>query len=54
MVSRPSDLVKRNTIKNIMNTKYYSINSIEKKFFKKAHKTSGKFPKKSLNLMSVN
>ena len=43
MVSRPSDLVKRNTIKNIINTKYYSINSVEKKIFKKAHKTSGKF-----------
>lgn len=46
MVSRPSDLVKRNTMKNIINTNYYTINSIEKKFYKKAHKSSGKFPEK--------
>ena len=44
MVSRPSDLIKRNTIKNIIDTKYYSINSIEKKIYKNAHKTSGKYP----------
>jgi len=44
MISRPSDLVKRNTMRNIINTKYYTINSIEKKIYKNAHKTSGKYP----------
>jgi len=44
MVSRPSDLIKRHTMDNIINTKYYTINSIEKNIYQKAHKTSGKYP----------
>jgi len=42
-VSRPSDTVKRDTITNIKQNKYYTINSVEKNCFIKAHQTSGKY-----------
>ena len=43
-VSRPSDIVKRDTINNIKETKYYTINSIHTNIIKNAHQTSGKYP----------
>ena len=42
-VSRPSNMVKRDTINNIQETKYYTINSIHTNMIKNAHQTSGKY-----------
>ena len=43
IVSRPSGEVRRDTINNINQTHYFSINSVEKASLKKAHQTSGKY-----------
>ena len=42
-VTRTSKDVNRNTLNNILETKYYTINQIQKEFVKNAHYTSGKF-----------
>ncbi len=42
-VTRTSKEVNRNTLNNILETKYYTINQIQKEFVKNAHYTSGKF-----------
>ena len=42
-ISRPSNEVKRDTISNIMENPYFTINSVEKNKLKNAHLTSGKY-----------
>ncbi len=42
-ITRTSKKVKRNTLENIISTKKYTINQIQKEFIKKAHYTSAKF-----------
>ena len=42
-VTRTSKDVNRNTLNNILETKYYTINQIQKEFVKNAHYTSAKF-----------
>lgn len=42
-VTRTSKDVNRNTLNNIVETKYYTINQIQKEFVKNAHYTSAKF-----------
>ena len=42
-ITRASKKVKRNTLENIISTKKYTINQIQKEFIKKAHYTSAKF-----------
>ena len=42
-ITRTSQKVKRNTLENIISTKKYTINQIQKEFIKKAHYTSAKF-----------
>ncbi len=43
LISRPSTLVRRDTMKNILDTGTYTINSIERNMLDRAHRTSGKF-----------
>ena len=45
MFSRPIKKVKRNTLSNILKTKFYTINHIHESFYEDAHKTSIKFKK---------
>ena len=45
-VTRTSKDVNRNTLNNILETKYYTINQIQKEFVKNAHYTSAKFNEK--------
>ena len=42
-VTRTSKDINRNTLNNILETKYYTINQIQKEFVKNAHYTSAKF-----------
>ena len=42
-VTRPNSEVKRDTYNNILETSYYTINSIEKNMVDRAHQTSGKY-----------
>ena len=44
-ISRPHDKVRRDTLENILETKYYTINHIHSDFIKQAHQTSGKYDK---------
>ena len=53
-VSRPSNVVKRDTISNITETGYYTINSIEKDIINEAHQTSGKYPKSTSEFKECN
>lgn len=43
-ISRP-DVTSRHTLENILDTKYYTINHINKSIYKKAHQTSARYPK---------
>lgn len=43
-ISRP-DVVDRDTLENIKETKSYTLNLIDKKFVKEAHQTSARYPK---------
>jgi len=45
LISRPSSLVRRDTMTNIIETGTYTINSIEINMLDRAHRTSGKFSK---------
>ena len=42
-ISRPSNIVRRDTISNIKKHKYYTINSVEHNMLDSAHKTSCKY-----------
>lgn len=44
LISRP-DSVERDTLRNIRETGQYTINFVDKSFMKKAHQTSGRYPK---------
>tara|TARA_Y100000385_G_scaffold39547_1_gene36747 strand:+ start:799 stop:1422 length:624 start_codon:yes stop_codon:yes gene_type:complete len=44
-ISRPHERVRRDTLENILETKYYTINHIHSDFIKQAHQTSGKYDK---------
>ena len=43
-ISRPNKIVKRDTINNITEQPYFTINSVEKSKLRNAHLTSGKYP----------
>ncbi len=43
-ISRPN-ITERHTLENILETKYYTINHINKNIFKQAHQTSARYPK---------
>lgn len=43
LVSRPSDIVKRDTISNINSSGYYTINSVHASMIDRAHQTSAKY-----------
>tara|TARA_B100000902_G_C27097921_1_gene807247 strand:- start:300 stop:911 length:612 start_codon:yes stop_codon:yes gene_type:complete len=43
-ISRPNKIVKRDTINNITEQPYFTINSVEKSKLHNAHLTSGKYP----------
>ena len=42
-ITRPNSEVKRDTYNNIIETNYYTINSIEKNMVDRSHQTSGKY-----------
>tara|TARA_B100000579_G_C22593276_1_gene739075 strand:+ start:224 stop:820 length:597 start_codon:yes stop_codon:yes gene_type:complete len=42
-ISRPANIVNRDTLSNIKQTKHFTINSIEENIIKNAHQTSGKY-----------
>ena len=42
-ISRPSNLVRRDTLSNIRKNKYYTINSVQKTMLNNAHQTSCKY-----------
>ena len=44
-ITRPDKSVKRDTLENILETNYYTINHIHQDFIEQSHKTSGKFKK---------
>jgi len=44
-IMRPDKTVRRDTLNNILETKYYTINHIHQDFIEQAHKTSGKYSK---------
>ena len=44
-ISRPDKKSRRDTLNNILETKYYTINHIHQDFIEQSHKTSGKFKK---------
>lgn len=44
-ITRPDKLVKRDTLENILETNYYTINHIHQDFIEQSHKTSGKYKK---------
>ena len=44
-ISRPNKKSRRDTINNILETKYYTINHIHQDFIEQSHKTSGKYKK---------
>ena len=43
LISRPSDIVKRDTISNINSSNYYTINSVQSTMIDRAHQTSAKY-----------
>jgi flavin reductase (DIM6/NTAB) family NADH-FMN oxidoreductase RutF len=43
-IVRP-DSVDRHTLENILNTKYYTINHVNERFYQKAHQTAARYPK---------
>lgn len=53
-ISRPSNIVKRDTLRNIKQTKYFTINSIEENIIKKAHQTSGKYQREKSEFKECN
>ena len=44
-ITRPSKKVRRDTLNNILETNYYTINHIHQNFIEQSHKTSGKYKK---------
>lgn len=44
-ITRPTGEVPRNTLENILETEYYSINHVPTDMVKQAHQTSAKYPK---------
>tara|TARA_Y100001954_G_C15535790_1_gene466453 strand:+ start:15 stop:626 length:612 start_codon:yes stop_codon:yes gene_type:complete len=44
-ITRPSKKVRRDTLNNILETNYFTINHIHQDFIEQSHKTSGKFNK---------
>lgn len=44
-ITRPDKLVKRDTLENILEINYYTINHIHQDFIEQSHKTSGKYKK---------
>ena len=44
-ITRPDKSVKRDTLENILETNYYTINHIHQDFIEQSHKTSGKYKK---------
>ena len=44
-ITRPNKKVRRDTLNNILDTKFYTINHIHKDFIEQSHKTSGRFNK---------
>lgn len=44
-ITRPDKKVKRDTLNNILETNYYTINHIHQNFIEQSHKTSGKYEK---------
>ena len=53
-ISRPDNIVKRDTLRNIKQTKYFTINSIEEKIIKNAHQTSGKYDSEKSEFQECN
>ena len=44
-ITRPNKKVRRDTLNNILETNYYTINHIHQNFIEQSHKTSGKYKK---------
>ena len=44
-IIRPSKKVRRDTLNNILETNYYTINHVHQNFIEQAHRTSGKYKK---------
>ena len=44
-IIRPSKKVRRDTLNNILETNYYTINHVHQNFIEQSHKTSGKYKK---------
>ena len=53
-ISRPDNIVKRDTLRNIKQTKYFTINSIEADIIKNAHQTSGKYDSEKSEFQECN
>jgi len=53
LITRP-DSVERHTLENILETKSYTLNFIDKKWRKKAHQTSARYPKQISEFDAVN
>ncbi len=53
LITRP-DWVERHTLENILETKSYTLNFIDKKWRKKAHQTSARYPKQISEFDAVN
>lgn len=44
-ITRPNKKVRRDTLNNILETNYYTINHVHQNFIEQSHKTSGKYKK---------
>ena len=44
-ITRPNKKVRRDTLNNILETNYYTINHVHQNFIEQSHKTSGKYSK---------
>ena len=44
-ITRPNNRVRRDTLNNILETNFYTINHIHQNFIEQSHKTSGKYKK---------
>ena len=53
-ITRPDKKVRRDTLINILETKYYTINHIHQDFIEQSHKTSGKFKKDESEFKTCN
>ena len=53
-ISRPDNIVKRDTLRNIKQTKHFTINSIEADIIKNAHQTSGKYDSEKSEFQECN